>query len=146
MGEWAYYDEATEEWVSVPTTVEDGYLAAEVTHFSTWTILIPDYTLEIVGFRDEIGKIKDSILADQSNRFEKLEATEEWVSVPTTVEDGYLAAEVTHFSTWTILIPDYTLEIVGFRDEIGKIKDSILADQHDHLNYFLILFLILQPL
>ncbi len=50
MGEWAYYDEATEEWVSVPTTVEGGYLTAEVTHFSTWTILMPDYTLAIVGF------------------------------------------------------------------------------------------------
>jgi len=50
MGEWAYYDEATEEWVSVPTTVEDGYLTAETTHFSTWTILMPDYTLAIVGF------------------------------------------------------------------------------------------------
>ncbi len=50
MGEWAYYDEATEEWVSVPTTVVDGYLTAEVTHFSTWTILMPDYTLAIVGF------------------------------------------------------------------------------------------------
>jgi len=50
MGEWAYYDEATEEWVCVPTTVEGGYLTAEVTHFSTWTILIPDYTLAIVGF------------------------------------------------------------------------------------------------
>ena len=50
MGEWAYYDEATEEWVSVPTTVENGYLTAEVTHFSTWTILMPDYTLAIVGF------------------------------------------------------------------------------------------------
>jgi len=50
IGEWAYYDEATEEWVSVPTTVKDGYLTAEVSHFSTWTILIPDYTLAIVGF------------------------------------------------------------------------------------------------
>ena len=50
MGEWAYYDEATEEWVSVPTTVVDGYLTAEVSHFSTWTILLPDYTLAIVGF------------------------------------------------------------------------------------------------
>ena len=50
MGEWAYYNEATEEWVSVPTTVVDGYLTAEVTHFSTWTILMPDYTLAIVGF------------------------------------------------------------------------------------------------
>ena len=50
MGEWAYYDEGAEEWVSVPTTVENGYLTAEVTHFSTWTILLPDYTLAIVGF------------------------------------------------------------------------------------------------
>jgi hypothetical protein len=50
IGQWAYFDEATEEWVSVPTIVEDGYLTAEVTHFSTWTILIPDYTLAIVGF------------------------------------------------------------------------------------------------
>ncbi len=49
LGEWAYYDEATEEWVSVPTTVEDGYLTAEVSHFSTWTVLIPDYTPLIVG-------------------------------------------------------------------------------------------------
>ena len=50
MGEWAYYNEATEEWISVPTTVVDGYLTAEVTHFSTWTILMPDFTLAIVGF------------------------------------------------------------------------------------------------
>ncbi len=50
IGEFAYYDEATEEWVSVPTTVEDGYLTAEVSHFSTWTILIPDNTMLIVGF------------------------------------------------------------------------------------------------
>ncbi len=50
LGQFAYYDEATEEWVSVPTTVEDGYLTAEVSHFSTWTILLPDYTMVIVGF------------------------------------------------------------------------------------------------
>jgi hypothetical protein len=50
VGQWAYYNEATEEWVSVPTTVEDGYLTAEVSHFSTWTILLPDYTMIIVGF------------------------------------------------------------------------------------------------
>jgi len=48
-GQWAYYDEATEEWVSVPTTIQNGYLTAEVSHFSTWTILIPDYTILIVG-------------------------------------------------------------------------------------------------
>ena len=41
-GEWAYYDEADEEWVTVPTTIEDGYLVAETDHFSYWTILIPE--------------------------------------------------------------------------------------------------------
>ncbi len=49
VGQWAYFDEATEEWVSVPTSIKDGYLTAEVTHFSTWTILIPDYTVLIIG-------------------------------------------------------------------------------------------------
>ncbi len=48
-GQWAYYDEATEEWVSVPTTIKDGFLTAEVSHFSTWTILMPDYTILIIG-------------------------------------------------------------------------------------------------
>jgi hypothetical protein len=42
FGTWAYYDEASEEWVSVPTTIEDGYLVAETDHFSYWTILIPE--------------------------------------------------------------------------------------------------------
>ena len=41
-GEWAYYDEAEEEWVTVPTTIEDGNLVAETNHFSYWTILIPE--------------------------------------------------------------------------------------------------------
>ena len=49
LGQWAYYDEANEEWVTVPTAVVDGYLTAEVDHFSTWTILMPDYTVLIVG-------------------------------------------------------------------------------------------------
>jgi hypothetical protein len=48
VGTWAYYNEATAEWVSVPTTVENGYLGANVDHFSYWTILIPDYTLAII--------------------------------------------------------------------------------------------------
>jgi len=41
IGTWAYYDEPSEEWVSVPTTIEDGYLVAETDHFSYWTVLIP---------------------------------------------------------------------------------------------------------
>ena len=60
VGQWAYFDEAIEEWVSVPTTVEDGYLTAEVSHFSTWTILLPDYTMIIVGFT--IGGVAALIL------------------------------------------------------------------------------------
>jgi hypothetical protein len=49
-GNWAYYDETSEEWVAVPTTIENGYLVAETDHFSYWTILIPeaDTTLMIV--------------------------------------------------------------------------------------------------
>jgi len=49
IGSWAYYDEATDEWVTVPTTIEDDYLTAEITHFSYWTVLLPDYTLVIVS-------------------------------------------------------------------------------------------------
>jgi hypothetical protein len=41
-GQWAYYDEINNEWVVVPTTIEDGYLTAETSHFSTWTIMIPE--------------------------------------------------------------------------------------------------------
>ena len=48
LGTWAYYDEASEQWVSVPTAVQDGYLIAQVDHFSYWTILTPDLTLIIV--------------------------------------------------------------------------------------------------
>ncbi|MFX0134348.1 MAG: hypothetical protein ACFFDN_11980 [Candidatus Hodarchaeota archaeon] len=49
-GNWAYYDETSEEWVTVPTTIENGNLVAETDHFSYWTILIPeaDNTLLIV--------------------------------------------------------------------------------------------------
>jgi len=49
VGQWAYYNEATKEWTSVPTTIRGEYLSAEVSHFSTWTILIPDYTILIIG-------------------------------------------------------------------------------------------------
>jgi hypothetical protein len=50
LGKWAYYDEGSEEWVTVPTTVEDGYLVAETDHFSYWTVLIPqpDNTILII--------------------------------------------------------------------------------------------------
>lgn len=48
LGTWAYYDEAGQQWVSVPTSVKDGYLVAQVNHFSYWTILTPDLTLVIV--------------------------------------------------------------------------------------------------
>ena len=50
LGQWAYYDEAENQWVTVATAVQAGYLTAEASHFSTWTILLPDYTLIIVGF------------------------------------------------------------------------------------------------
>ena len=48
LGSWAYYNEASQQWVSVPTSVQDGYLVAQVDHFSYWTILTPDLTFIIV--------------------------------------------------------------------------------------------------
>ncbi|MFX0032001.1 MAG: hypothetical protein ACFE8E_00555 [Candidatus Hodarchaeota archaeon] len=49
VGTFAYYDEATSEWVAVTTNIEDGYLTATINHFSYWTILIPeDATLYII--------------------------------------------------------------------------------------------------
>jgi hypothetical protein len=48
-GHWAYYNENSEEWELVSTTLEGGYLVAETDHFSYWTVLIPqpDNTLLI---------------------------------------------------------------------------------------------------
>jgi len=41
LSQWAYYDNENEEWVTVPTINQDGYLTAETTVLSTWTLLIP---------------------------------------------------------------------------------------------------------
>ena len=41
FGEWAYYDHAQNEWLSLPTTIEDGYLTAETTELSSFTIFVP---------------------------------------------------------------------------------------------------------
>jgi len=57
FGAWAYYDETSEEWVSVPTSIEDGYLVAETDHFSYWTILIPESDNNFVFYIGLIGVI-----------------------------------------------------------------------------------------
>lgn len=50
QAQWAYYDEANEEWVIAPTINEDGYLTAETNVLSTWTLLVPEVTTSsIVG-------------------------------------------------------------------------------------------------
>ena len=36
---WAYFDDATQEWVEVESSYEDGMLVAETDHFSVWTIV-----------------------------------------------------------------------------------------------------------
>jgi hypothetical protein len=59
-GQWAYYDENSEEWNTVPTTIEDGYLVAETDHFSYWTVLIPqsnNTVLIAVGIGGIIGVV-----------------------------------------------------------------------------------------
>jgi len=47
---WAYYDKKNEEWVTVETTSKNGYLECKTDHFSTWTVLVPefDYTLLLI--------------------------------------------------------------------------------------------------
>lgn len=62
FSKWAYYDDSSEEWVTVPTTVEDGYLTADTDHFSTWTVLIPTASSNInivliIGISAIIGVI-----------------------------------------------------------------------------------------
>ncbi len=49
-GQWARYNEDSEQWETVPTTIEEGYLVAETSEFSYWTILIPqaDITVFII--------------------------------------------------------------------------------------------------
>ncbi|MFX0049325.1 MAG: hypothetical protein ACFE8G_14375 [Candidatus Hermodarchaeota archaeon] len=60
--------------------VEKGFLKKVTGIVDRFIPLEPFFELyigESKVFRDEIGKIKDSILADQSNRFEKLEAIQD---------------------------------------------------------------------
>lgn len=47
---WAYYNEATQEFEEVPSTVQDGMLVADTTHFSTYTVLTVDSSSTIDGF------------------------------------------------------------------------------------------------
>ena len=50
LSQWAYYDNENEEWVTVPTINQDGYLTAETNVLSTWTLLVPEEsTSAIVG-------------------------------------------------------------------------------------------------
>jgi len=41
-GQWAYYHEGNQEWVTVPTELKNGSLVCETNHFSVWTIIIPE--------------------------------------------------------------------------------------------------------
>ncbi|MHA2394918.1 MAG: hypothetical protein ACXAEX_23570 [Promethearchaeota archaeon] len=60
LATWAYYDENSEDWVTVPTTIEDGYLVANTDHFSYWTVLIPESNTTLlitIGLVGAIGII-----------------------------------------------------------------------------------------
>ncbi len=54
---WAYYDETSEEWVTVPTTVEDEYLVTVTDHFSYWTVLQPETEDNFMIYMGIIGVI-----------------------------------------------------------------------------------------
>lgn len=47
QSQWAYYDNEHEEWVTLPTINEDGYLTAEVNVLSAWTLLVPEEMVSI---------------------------------------------------------------------------------------------------
>ena len=76
VGTWAYYDETSEEWVSVPTSIEDGYLVAETDHFSYWTVLIPESDnnfLFYIGLIGVIGFLMPAkAVSDESVREEEI--------------------------------------------------------------------------
>ncbi|MFW9781302.1 MAG: hypothetical protein ACFFFB_03360 [Candidatus Heimdallarchaeota archaeon] len=57
LGAWAYYDENSEDWVTVPTTLEDGYLVANTDHFSYWTILIPESNTALIITVSLVGAV-----------------------------------------------------------------------------------------
>jgi hypothetical protein len=44
--QWAYFDEASEEWVPVESTYENGFLVAETDHFSIWTVFDASETID----------------------------------------------------------------------------------------------------
>jgi len=51
--QWAYYDENKSEWITVPSTYENGVLTAETDHFSVWTVLTPEDSIPsyaLIGF------------------------------------------------------------------------------------------------
>jgi hypothetical protein len=57
LSTWAYYDETNDEWVSSPSTVEQGYLVTETDHFSIWTVLVPEPDNSYMFYIGLIGAI-----------------------------------------------------------------------------------------
>ena len=46
---WVYFDNENEELVAVPTINQDGYLTAETSVLSTWTLLVPEETTSVIA-------------------------------------------------------------------------------------------------
>ncbi len=47
QSQWAYYDSENDEWITVQTINSDGYLTAETSILSTWTLLVPEETASV---------------------------------------------------------------------------------------------------
>jgi len=47
---WVYYNEATQEFEEIPSTVENGMLVADTTHFSTYTIFTVENPSTVDGY------------------------------------------------------------------------------------------------
>ncbi|MFX0076602.1 MAG: hypothetical protein ACFE96_14260 [Candidatus Hermodarchaeota archaeon] len=48
LGQWAYYDNGNQEWVTVTTINQDGYISTETNILSTWTLLVPEKMTSVI--------------------------------------------------------------------------------------------------
>jgi hypothetical protein len=63
-GEWAHYDHYQNEWFILPTTNEDGYLTAETSELTTFTVFIPQEEIDtpILGISLSIAGISIAVI------------------------------------------------------------------------------------
>ena len=119
-GTWAYYDKDDDEWIAVETKSSNGYLECKTDHFSTWTILVPEVSTNIliivgigVGAAILLGVV---IIISKRDYFQYLKTR------TTSIEKG---------------AHRLTLDEVLENENRNKIIDSILKEPGIHFNELL---------